>query len=281
MKTRLLALLALVPAAAVAWVDEGHMVIVAIAWEDLTPHVQARVRALVALAPEERFRDPLSASTWPDYDPDRARRPWHYTNIHFREDGRATANRPAKENVVWAIQQLEGRLAERRLDEKSRADALIHVLHFVGDIHQPLHTMARDTTAFPRGDRGGNEFKFKPIEGISTRGPVDNLHLLWDFGGGLLENVSIPPDAKQEYDLRALARQIRKEHPRGSLANVSEADPMRWAEEGFGLRRLVYRLEEGREVPSTYLGTIKVESAKRLAFAGYRLADLLNRALKE
>lgn len=257
------------------------MVIAAMAWEDLTPQVQNKVRALVAQIPEERFRDVLSASTWPDHDPDRARRAWHYINLHFREDGRSSTNMPGQQNVVWAIHRLETTLADRRAGDQARSDALAHLLHFVGDVHQPLHTMARDTAAFPGGDRGGNEFKIAPVEGMSTRGPVENLHLLWDFGGGLLKNVSIPPDAKEEYDLRALARQIRKDFPRGSLASVDEKDPMRWAEEGLALRRLVYDLQEGKPVSKSYLGTVQAESRRRIAFAGYRLADLLNRALRD
>jgi hypothetical protein len=280
MRRLVLAVAAILPALASAWVDQGHMAVVAIAWEDLTPQAQRRVTELVRWAPEARFRDPLSAATWPDYDPDRSRRPWHFINLHFRADGRPSANRPAEENVVWAIRRFTADLKNRGLDDRRHGEALIKLLHFVGDVHQPLHTMSRDTERLPQGDRGGNDFPIAPIHGMSERGPVANLHLLWDFGGGLFGGVEVPPDARQEADLRVLARQIRRHHPRASLPEVGEQVPMRWAEEGFALRGLVYDLNEGEAVPQGYLDRVREVSRRRVALAGYRLADLLNRALR-
>ena len=47
------------------------------------------------------------------------------------------------------------------------------LIHFVGDIHQPLHCVSRYTKKHPNGDRGGNDFKLQ-------HGQYRNLHLLWD-----------------------------------------------------------------------------------------------------
>ena len=47
------------------------------------------------------------------------------------------------------------------------------LIHFVGDIHQPLHCVSRYTKNRPDGDRGGNEFKLPDTL-------YKNLHLLWD-----------------------------------------------------------------------------------------------------
>ena len=47
-------------------------------------------------------------------------------------------------------------------------------IHFVGDIHQPLHATSRFTVEFPDGDRGGNSFK------LTKQGEVSELHALWD-----------------------------------------------------------------------------------------------------
>jgi len=48
------------------------------------------------------------------------------------------------------------------------------LIHYVGDIHQPLHASTRLTDKYPEGDRGGNKFKIKTIHGAY------NLHSLWD-----------------------------------------------------------------------------------------------------
>jgi hypothetical protein len=48
------------------------------------------------------------------------------------------------------------------------------LIHYVGDIHQPLHAISRFNEDFPIGDRGGNEFT------LPSKDQVTNLHSLWD-----------------------------------------------------------------------------------------------------
>jgi len=48
------------------------------------------------------------------------------------------------------------------------------LIHFVGDIHQPLHATSRYTSKYPHGDAGGNGFKLTSKDGVT------NLHSLWD-----------------------------------------------------------------------------------------------------
>lgn len=48
------------------------------------------------------------------------------------------------------------------------------LIHYVGDIHQPLHTVSRFTKDFPNGDMGGNLFMLKESENVTE------LHALWD-----------------------------------------------------------------------------------------------------
>jgi hypothetical protein len=50
------------------------------------------------------------------------------------------------------------------------------LIHYLGDIHQPLHTVSRFTKAHQEGDRGGNDFLLTEKEGVK------NLHALWDSG---------------------------------------------------------------------------------------------------
>jgi hypothetical protein len=56
----------------------------------------------------------------------------------------------------------------------SRSIAVRLLIHYMGDIHQPLHCLERVDTNYSSGDRGGNEFPLK------YHYDVDELHALWD-----------------------------------------------------------------------------------------------------
>jgi len=56
-----------------------------------------------------------------------------------------------------------------------RSFALRLIIHYVGDIHQPLHATSEVDDAYPKGDRGGNDEYINPsIDGVG------NLHAVWD-----------------------------------------------------------------------------------------------------
>jgi hypothetical protein len=48
------------------------------------------------------------------------------------------------------------------------------LIHYIGDIHQPLHATSRFTSKYPEGDRGGNSFALTSSDGVTQ------LHALWD-----------------------------------------------------------------------------------------------------
>ena len=70
--------------------------------------------------------------------------------------------------VVGAIERQVAVLASKAPDE-ARFKALKYVVHFVADVHQPLHAGFAD-------DRGGNSFQ------LQSYGRGTNLHALWDSG---------------------------------------------------------------------------------------------------
>lgn len=73
------------------------------------------------------------------------------------------------------------------LDKNTAERALFarYVVHLVGDIHQPLHSVALYNTAYPKGDIGGNAEKV-----ILINGSTSNFHAFWDAGGYRLQNDS-------------------------------------------------------------------------------------------
>lgn len=52
--------------------------------------------------------------------------------------------------------------------------ALRLLIHYLGDVHQPLHCSSRVDKAFPEGDKGGNMFP------LPNHFQSDDLHGVWD-----------------------------------------------------------------------------------------------------
>lgn len=59
-------------------------------------------------------------------------------------------------------------------DNEAKSMALRLLIHFMGDVHQPLHDANLFSEEFPKGDKGGNDIKIKYHYGAS------NLHSVWD-----------------------------------------------------------------------------------------------------
>jgi hypothetical protein len=156
-----------------------------------------------------------------------------------------------------------------------RATAVAWILHLVGDVHQPLHTSGRVTTApgEDKGDQGGNLFV------LQAGPPPLNLHGYWD---GILDR-SVPRqggEADATYAERVAAA-IAAKHPPASMApHLRSGEFAAWAREGFERAKasaFPATLRRG-ELPSEQYRANAFEIAQEaIALAGYRLGDLLNR----
>lgn len=262
------------------WSDTGHMVIAAIAERDLTPTARHEIARLLGVG--DQLGTPYwQAAVWPDEHRTPESSPWHYVNLHFRTDGKRTRNQPEPESVVTAIERFRAVLTDRTKSDADRKLALYYVLHFVGDAHQPLHAVARDTDKYPDGDRGGNEFTVKPpSEFLWMDRPPKNLHALWDMGAGLFifESQSLSEAAVRR--IRAQADTLRAALPVRTFRAADDLRPMDWAKEGLsGAKKVVYRLDENTEPNDSYLTEARRLAAQRATLAGYRLAKVLNAAL--
>ncbi len=280
MKLRSLALFAALVAAAAAhaWNATGHMVIAAIAEANLSSAARTEAKRLLAVdATRTGSDDFVAVGPWAD-DVRNDRKetgPWHYKDFYFRADGKPAKNKPDDINVVSKIIGLTKILADRSRPDGERAEALRFVIHFVGDVHQPLHATSRESDSRPAGDRGGNDFPVLQPDG-SERG-AKNLHSLWDGGAGLLQNY---PREESRAVAVAEARALMATLPRTSLKNAGDSNPDDWAKESFeAAKRNVYGTPEGAVPSPQYIEASRALAARRLALAGYRLADLVNKAL--
>src|SRR6266851_8463842 len=181
------------PAPARAWGCEGHQAVALLAEKHLTPHALAMAKQILAEGPidpslsrycKEGGIDPMAdASTWPDdirsLRPETA--PWHYIDIPLgttRRDVEKFCD-PKESCVTRAITDQLSILRSADSDTQKRADALRFLIHFVGDLHQPLH-------ATTNNDQGGNcvpvaFFDAMPqLRNPQTETYAPNLHGVWD-----------------------------------------------------------------------------------------------------
>lgn len=166
-----LALLA--PTAAGAWGPQGHRLVAELAWDQLTPQAQARIEPLLQGEPDPTLP---GIANWADQlrgtDPDLGRRSasWHYVNIGGDRCTFDQARDCPKDNcVVDAIAAQAQLLADTSQPLAARTQALKFLVHFIGDVHQPLHAGHAE-------DKGGNTVQ------INLNGKGGNLHSLWDSG---------------------------------------------------------------------------------------------------
>ncbi|HMD83859.1 MAG TPA: S1/P1 nuclease [Terriglobia bacterium] len=134
------------PQGTFAWGREGHEIIVMVAEHYMRQETAARMREL--LAPES----PEDASVWADEyrHGHREIAPWHYIDIPVT-DSRIDMDRecPSGDCVIAKAEQFLAALKDPNADKDAKGQALKFVIHFVGDMHQPLHVA-------DNGDEGGN-----------------------------------------------------------------------------------------------------------------------------
>jgi hypothetical protein len=255
----------LFPAQALAWGYTGHRVIAEIAEQLLEPETAQKIRDLLAI---ENITTLVEVSTWADQI--RAQRPetapWHYVNtpIHASEGEPngydAARDCPSGACVVAKIEQFERMLADQRLPERQRLEALKYIVHFIGDVHQPLH-------ASNNHDRGGNDVQ------VAFMGRQMNLHAVWDTG--ILE-----PAVKG--DERRYAMKLLRNMTQTELGEWSQGDAISWANEAHEIAvwAIYDELQNAGALPAGYEAWALPIVDEQLERAGVRLAKALNDYLK-
>jgi hypothetical protein len=260
---------------ALAWNAEGHMVVAQIAYNHLDPAVKAQCDALIAVplqyasAGTSNF---VTAAVWADdFKSQLGSGIWHYIDLPFSLDGSSTNGFvPAAFDVVQAINQAIATLGSSAAAQTDQATSLRYLLHFVGDIQQPLHSSDAFYASQPHGDAGGN--------GFYVTGTWNNLHSLWDAGGGYLtDSMSRPLSSASQTALNNKVSAIEGAYPYMPNAGTIP-DPMNWAREGLELAETVtyVGLSQNTTPSTSYLNSVQATTEQRMAAGGHRLTDLLN-----
>jgi hypothetical protein len=262
-----------------AWNAMGHMVVANIAYQHVTPAVRAKLDKMIANFAKEYPQDAslTKMSSWPDSlhaQSIEVFTHWHYINTPFSADGTPTKEISDSDNAVWAVNLMKPILKNAHANAFEQARFLAFMVHVVGDLHQPLHTVNRVSAANPDGDKGGNLFSVRRSAG--NTGSV-TLHKLWDNGAGFLDGE------ESQSKIDSISQLVTSSYPESSFGSqATDLNPEHWAKEGYAMApKSVYSTPEN-QVPSTnYLETEKKIVQQQLALAGYRLANLLNLLLSD
>jgi hypothetical protein len=283
-----------------AWNKATHMVTGAIAYRELEanspetlaqllsllrehPHYQTRwLDKINRLALSEEEKDMylfMLAARWPDdiRNGDKAyHHPgWHYINYPFSPFGWEPEGNSAREkngnNIVYTYRK-NLNILQSSAEAGKKAVALCWVLHLIGDVHQPLHTTALFSAQYPQGDKGGNLFYIKARPDAKTI----NLHAFWD---GLLTG------SDNFQSVANTATRLRHTFQRQSLPELTHSRFSDWTAESVSLAREKVYLngtlrgssdpDAGALLPSGYAFAARELAQRRVALAGYRIADAL------
>ncbi len=258
-----------------AWWDYGHKTIAKIAMMEVSPRTRAEILRLLRRAPQ--LATPTcpaasieDASVWPDCiramgDRFSYTANWHYQNVNICRPFDQRAGCPDGNCVSAQIERNLRLIKNRNLPARERLAALAFLVHFVGDMHQPMHSG-------DRADRGGNGF---PAFYSRIR---TNLHSLWD---GYLAERSISTPASDAPGIRAEYAPEREAMRQGAVAD--------WAQEAWEVsRRFAYgsmMTDPCGELPSQppvlsqpQIAELVPIVRRQIARGGLRLARLLDEA---
>ena len=191
-----------------AWWGNGHLLVARIAYElsdqTIIDQVDAILKVLEESDPsytsEEGKYPMVECVTFADdikYKGGSYQSSWHFIDQPYLDDGGTVADYPEfipdTHNVTEAIsaitnwinkendymstyeyQQIMANGVKGHTEADGLSTAMRLLLHYAGDVHQPLHGTARVDNEFPARDRGGNSFPLQPVDGAK------NLHSAWD-----------------------------------------------------------------------------------------------------
>ncbi|OFZ52059.1 MAG: hypothetical protein A2381_06000 [Bdellovibrionales bacterium RIFOXYB1_FULL_37_110] len=270
---------------ALAFDKNGHRIIAKIAALHLDPSSKIKLKDLIGNKlleeisnwPDEIKSDELLASPQQN---------WHYINLLTKNYQKLKSDEtyekyfkqyPAlsyaeiqskikpdyqklKGDLIWAIDTFRNILNDKRKTKNQRAEALFFLVHFIGDLHQPLHCGYAH-------DRGGNETS------VLWHQQKTNLHAIWDS-----EMIEMSKLSYTEY-----VQFIYKKEEM-MIAEITKGDVLDWAYESVDMRDSFYELVKNAKYQGKYkeykyhYDFVKILN-NRLVFAGIRLSKIINDAL--
>lgn len=261
----------LIAAPAFGWGDKGHITVATLGERHLTQPAKRKV--LQILTAQQRLTDPRTA-TWADHI--RAmpsfhtvfpnNEEWHFIDTPL-ESAAIDEARDGKEgnNVIAKVRDFQKVLADPA-QEKQHRFALLFIIHFVGDMHQPLHCVDRN-------DRGGNAIQIK-VNGRHLR--ESNLHSFWDTAlvAMAMKDLEIP-DFAARLDANITVAQ-KKDWQQGTPLDWANESHQLAREKGYTLNGKTLPVNQVVDLDEAYINAARDVVVQQLQKAGIRLAKVLN-----
>lgn len=232
------------------WGPTGHRVVGEIAKDYLNPKTKRKLKKLLkkkSMAFLSTYADEIkSDKRYNDFYT------WHYVNMPLDQEYDASKRHP-KGDLVSGIEKCKEVIKDKNATDEDKAFYLKMLIHFIGDLHQPLHIGLAE-------DRGGNDFK------VQWHYVDTNLHAVWDYK--MIDRFDMSYKELAE-NADVLTRLQVKSIQKGSIID--------WVNEVHQLTREVYKSakpEENLRYRYSYrhFGTVR----SQLQIAGIRLAKVLN-----
>lgn len=280
-KCGLLLILTVISQPAFGWGAQGHRVVAQIAEKRLEQTSPAALeRAREALRANNNNRDCAPCDDARTFaavanDPDDFRqielalvtRDWHFVNIEITHPTYDEARDcPNGDCVVRRIDRMVEILRDRNRNNCDRESALIYLIHFMGDMHQPFHTgFGRTPSGDP--DLGANRVK------VVLDGRETNLHSAWD--SGIIEKQG-------RSDTQWVTRLMNETLAGRDPATLATGTTVTWVNESHqhAIKFHIKAQEQPVPLTETYIKDSATMIEERMLLAGLRLARLIEDALK-
>eukprot|EP01111_Echinosteliopsis_oligospora_P019986 TRINITY_DN994_c0_g1_i1.p1 TRINITY_DN994_c0_g1~~TRINITY_DN994_c0_g1_i1.p1 ORF type:complete len:363 (+),score=107.40 TRINITY_DN994_c0_g1_i1:48-1136(+) len=209
---------------------------------------------------------------------------WHFVNLPYCDFPNNTLSCPSDEtpadviaaedgqDVIWAIQKGLYTLTSKSTSGFERGFALRNLLHFIGDIHQPLHCSERYSPETPNGDLGGNLF-------IINTTFTNNLHGFWDSGAGWFNNSISRPLNQDEINYLVDTAQYIMNQTVLTPGISDSTNVTLWAMESlnYAINYAYPNITFGSAPSADYTERAKEICIQQIGTGGYRLALFLSK----
>jgi len=231
------------------WGPTGHRVVGEIAEQNISKKTKKEIAKILdgeSLAYVSTFADEIkSDSRYDKYYP------WHYINFDLDENYMDTTPSD-KGDLYMAINKCIDVLKDISSNKEIKAFHLKLLVHFIGDLHQPLHLGQEE-------DRGANGIRVKWF------GSNTNLHSVWD--SKMIDGYKMSY-SEMAYNLQRIKDNNSKE--------FEKEDLVKWIDEIHDYTQGIYKsLDDtnlGYEYQYNNFNTVK----HFLSIGGYRLARILD-----
>jgi hypothetical protein len=237
------------------WGQNGHRATGEIATNHLTAKAKKEIERILkgkSLARVSTYADEIkSDSKYREFGP------WHYVNMPPGEKAYTVATANPEGDLLKALKICTAVLKDKKASDEDKEFYLKMLVHFVGDLHQPLHAGRGE-------DKGGNDIQ------VRWYNEGTNLHSVWDTK--MIESYDM-----SYTELAANAKEFNKKE----IQMIAAGNFEDWMYESKELSKQVYNsIEIGEKLGYKYMYDWFPVVIEQLQKGGIRLAKVLNEIYK-